>query len=234
MADRPGDDRRGCRVRRGVGRDPGRPAGLRPHERDHHLADAQLRGGARPQLPDLRQPLVLARHVGDRAAVPAGQGPSGRGRVADVHDRLGVRAVRVRRRDRRRDGRLGALFAHPVRLRDAGDRRLARGRALRRDADAAEDRRRALPLGCDRGDRRCEPGRRLPSRARRARAAAGELRLHRDRRRRARTLQPVRHAAGRLPARGAAERRLHAPGRGLPVGPRRRDAGDDPLRGARR
>ena len=40
--------------------------------------------------------------------------------------------VRVRRRDRRRDGRLGAVFAHPVRLRDAGDRRLARGRAVRR------------------------------------------------------------------------------------------------------
>ena len=33
---------------------------------------------------------------------------------------------------------------------------------------------------------------------------------------------------------GLRERRLHAPGRGLPVRPRRRDAGDDPVRDARR
>ena len=34
--------------------DPGRAAGVLLDERDHHLADAQLRRRARPQLPDLR------------------------------------------------------------------------------------------------------------------------------------------------------------------------------------
>ena len=67
-----------------------------------------------------------------------------------------------------------------------------------------------------------------------ARAPAGELRVHGDRRRGPGPLQPVRDAARRLPARRARERRLHAAGRGLPVRPRRRDAGDDPVRDARR
>ena len=49
-------------------RDPGRPAGVLRDERDHHLADAQLRRRARPRVPDLRQPLVLARHVDARGA----------------------------------------------------------------------------------------------------------------------------------------------------------------------
>ena len=39
---------------------PGRPPCLPSHQRDHHLADAQLRRRARPQLPDLRQSFVLA------------------------------------------------------------------------------------------------------------------------------------------------------------------------------
>ncbi len=81
--------------------------------------------------------------------------------------RVGDRAVRVLRRDRRRRDRLGALHADAVRLRGAGDRRLAARRALCGDAHPAEDRRRALPLGCDRRHRRREPGRRLPPRARR-------------------------------------------------------------------
>ena len=63
VADHPRDDRRRRGVRRCLGGDPGRAAGVRPHQRDHHVADAQLRRGARPQLPDLRQPLLLARHV---------------------------------------------------------------------------------------------------------------------------------------------------------------------------
>ena len=55
-----GDDRRRRRARGGVGGDPRPAAGVPPHQRDHHLADAQLRRRSRPQLPDLRQPLVLA------------------------------------------------------------------------------------------------------------------------------------------------------------------------------
>ena len=61
-----------------------------------------------------------------------------------------VGAVRLRRRDPRRGGRVGALRADAVRLRGAGDRRLAPGRALRRHAHQAEDRRRPLPVGRDR------------------------------------------------------------------------------------
>ena len=114
-----------------------------------------------------------------------------------------VGPVRRARRDRGRVRRLGALLAHAVRVRGAGDRRLAAGRALRRDADATEDRRRAVPLGRDRRNRRREPDGGLPPRARRARPPAGELRLHRDRRRRARALQPVRRGARRIPARWA-------------------------------
>ena len=37
------DGRRGLRRRRALGADPGRPAGVLPDQRDHHLADAQLR-----------------------------------------------------------------------------------------------------------------------------------------------------------------------------------------------
>ena len=47
-------------------------------------------------------------------------------------------------------------------------------------------------------------------------------------------LQPVRGRARRVPARRPAERGLHAAGRRLPVGSRRRDAGADPLLRARR
>ena len=70
---------------RGLGADPGRAPGVPPDERDHHVADAQLRRGAAPQLPDLRQPLVLARHLhAGRARLPAGQDAAGPGDVADV------------------------------------------------------------------------------------------------------------------------------------------------------
>ena len=85
--------------------------------------------------------------------------------------------------------------ADAIRLRGAGDRRLAARRPLRGDADAAQDRGDHVPVGRDRGDRRREPDGRLPPRARRARAAAGELRLHGHRRRGARSLQPVRGRA---------------------------------------
>ena len=67
-----------------------------------------------------------------------------------------------------------------------------------------------------------------------ARPPAVELRLHGHRRRGARALQPVRGRARRVPARRARERRLHAAGRRLPVRARRRDAGADPVRDARR
>src|SRR5262249_30212268 len=60
------------------------------------------------------------------------------------------------------------------------------------------------------------------------------LRLLGHRRRGPRALQPVRGRPRRIPDRRAAERRQHAPGRRLPVRPRRRDRGDHPLLHARR
>ena len=70
----------GRRRGRGLGADPRLPAGVREHQRDHHLADAQLRRRAVPQLPDLRHVSLLARHlVSGRRAVPAGQGAAGSG-----------------------------------------------------------------------------------------------------------------------------------------------------------
>ena len=46
-----------------LGADPGAPAGVRVDERDHHVADAELRRGPAADVPDLRQLLLLARHV---------------------------------------------------------------------------------------------------------------------------------------------------------------------------
>ena len=152
--------------------------------------------------------------------------------VTTIGSRRDPARVRPRCGGRGRD--LGAQLPHALRLRGAGDRRLAAGGAIRRHADAAQDRRRDGALGRDRGHRRREPDRRLPPHARRPRPPAVELRLHGHRRRGARALQPVRRRARRVPARRAPERRLHAAERRLPVRPRRRDAGADPVRDARR
>ena len=197
------DGRRRRRARRRLGRDPRPAAGVPAHQRDHHLADAQLRRRPRPQLPDLRQPLVLAGHVAAGARLPAGQGARRRGDVAGDDDRLGRDPARVRPRCGGRGRDLGALLPHALRLRGAGDRRLAARRAIRRHADAAQDRRGDGALRRDRGHRRREPDRRLPPHARRPRPAAVELRLHGHRRRGARALQPVRRRARRVPARRA-------------------------------
>ena len=216
------------------GRDPGRAAGVRPHQRDHHVADAQLRRRARPQLPDLRQPLVLARHVGDRAAVPAGQALPDAAAWPTFDARLGrvpfgfVLAVVVAvvvwvLYTRTRFGFEAQVIGDsPRAARYAGMRTrrkivavLCLSGAIAGIGGASQD-----------GDFRHV----LDA----ARAPAGELRLHGHRRRGARALQPVRRRARRVPARRARERRLHAPGRRLPVRARRRDAGDHPVRDARR
>ena len=68
-----------------------------------------------------------------------------------------------------RGRRLDPLCPDAVRLRGAGDRRLTARRALRRHAHAAQDRRDHVPVRCHRGDRRRQPDRRLPPRARRPR-----------------------------------------------------------------
>ena len=60
---RRGDVRGSGGARRALGIDPRCPSSLRADERDHHLADAQLRRGTAPHVSDLRQLVLLARHV---------------------------------------------------------------------------------------------------------------------------------------------------------------------------
>ena len=170
----------------------------------------------------------------DRAGVPAGQVAPGRRALAGALGRLGRHPVRLPGGLRRCGRDLGALHAHAVRLRGPGDRRFTARRALRRDADAAQDRRDHVPLRRDRRDRRRKSDGRLPARARCEGPAAGELRLHGDRGCRARALQPVRRRPRRIPPRRPSERRLRAAGRRFPVRPGRSHAGDDPVRDARR
>ena len=66
------------------------------------------------------------------------------------------------------------------------------------------------------------------------RPAEARLRLHGDRHRRARPLQPLRGRPRRVPDGRPRERRQHAAGRELPGGSRGRDPGDHPVLGARR
>ena len=167
-----GDGRRRRRRRRALGADPGRPAGVLLDQRDHHLADAQLRRGADPQLPDLR----LASRTGATPRRPRRRS-SRRGRRCRTRRRWPVLARRRRSCSRSascsrscsRPLLWAALHPHALRLRGAGDRRLAARGALRRHADAPEDPRGDGALGRDRRHRRREPGRRLPPPARPAR-----------------------------------------------------------------
>ena len=79
------DVRRGGRPRRALGADPGRAAGVREDERDHHVADAQLRRRAAAHVPDLRQRSYW-RDMSTLQArvVPAGEADARRVEVADV------------------------------------------------------------------------------------------------------------------------------------------------------
>src|SRR6266540_5544110 len=220
---------------RGLGGDPGLPPGLPAHERDHHLVDAQLCGVTRSDLPDHRQPLLLAGHGDVRGEdVSARQDDPGRGELADVHARQHRCPLRVHAGDRRRGLRAGRLPAHPFRVRAPGDRRLPSRGALCGHADAAQDHGGHVPVRRAGGPRGSEPrGRfRLPAGSKRASELL--LRLHRDRRRRARALQPARSPPGRRPAGRVAGRGLRAPGAGLSLWARRRPARTDPLLRARR
>ena len=153
------DDRRRRGSRRRLGRDSRPAAGLPEHQRDHHLADAQLRRRARPQLPDLRQPLVLARHLAGGARLPAGQGARRRGHLAGVDARVARHPVRLRPRRRDRVPHLVPQFTDAVRVRGSGDRRLTARCALRRHEDAAQDRRDHGAVGRRRRHRRRQPDR---------------------------------------------------------------------------
>src|SRR5262249_27797397 len=118
----------------------------------------------------------------------------------------------------------------------AGSGRLAACRALRRHEYAPQDSRRDGDLRRDRRAGRRKPGRRLPAHPRRRpeRPAAPVLRLCRDRRRRARSLQPLRRRPDRVPHRRASERREHLAGRRLPLRARRRYPRAHPVLGSRR
>src|SRR5437868_1793100 len=235
-----GDGRRRLCRRRRVGAHPRHLPGVLPHERDHHVAHAQLRRGDAPHLSHLQLRVVLAGDEGlQRQRLSDRQGATVFVDLAGADDPPAGRnhaAARRRHRSPRRSRALAAVHAHAVRLRGPGARRLPARRALRGRAHAAEDPRRHGDLGRDRRPRRRQPGRRLPAHARRRpqRPPEAALRVLGNRRRGARALQPARGRPRCVPRGRAAERRQHAAGRRLPVRARRRDAGDRPLLGTRR
>ena len=144
--------------------------------------------------------------------------------------------ARRRHRRHRGDRPLGALQADPLRLRGAGARRLRPGCALLGSSGAPQDSRGDGALRWDRRPGRSEPGGRFRALGRRRpeRPAEARLRLHGDRHRGARSLQPLRGRPRRVPDGRPRERRQHAAGRELPGGSRGRDPGDHPVLGARR
>ena len=228
--------------RRALGADPGRAAGVLQDERDHHLADAQLRRRVPAHVPDLPDRVVLAPDDGlQRLRLPdrARRCPTSAVWPAWTINLQGGIAVPLGLRDRLRDRRAASgssttrtRFGFEVQVLGDSERAARYG--------GVRVRRKILAVmaisGGDRRPRRREPGRRLQPLARRRpeRAPEARLRLHGDRRRRARPLQPVRASARRVPDRRARERRQHAPGPGLPGRPRRRAPGDHPLLRARR
>ena len=229
------DVHRRRRARRALGAHPRRAQGVREHQRDHHVADAQLRRRAAPHVSHLRQRVVLARRVDTPgASVSPGQADASGRRVAQLRlERR--RPARLPHRDRRRRRALVPVLAHALRLRSACHRRLAARCALCRHAHAAQDPRRHGPLrrGC--GYRGSEPGRRVLAHARRQPTgpAGGGVRLHGHRRRGARALQPARRLPRSRAHRRTPERRLYVAGGRLPLRPRRCDAGNHPLLRAR-
>ena len=85
-----------------LGAHPGRAPSLREHERDHHVADAQLRRGLPAYVPHLRQLVLLARCLEPAGALlPAGEADAVGGRVGDVR----VSRDRPARLPRRSPGR---------------------------------------------------------------------------------------------------------------------------------
>ena len=224
-------------ARRAVGADPGCPSGVRADERDHHVADAQLRRGPAPHVPDLRQLVVLARHVDPAGSgVPAGEADAGR---------FATGRPSGRRSSCRSAFSSGSSLAVVVwvlysRMRFGFEvgviARLAARRAVCGDADAPEDPRGDGSVRGDRGHRRRESDRRLHAHARRQPdgPAGGGVRVHGHRRRGSGPLQPVRGLPRRGAHRRASERRATRCRARLPVRARGRDAGDHPLLRARR
>ena len=231
----------GARRRRALGADPGRAAGVLPDERDHHLADAQLRGGLPAHVPDLREPVVLAGDEGvQRERLPDAASncrprPSGPRGTLDIQGGvvvplglligIGIAVALWFLYQRTRFGFEVQVVSDSERAARYGGVRIRR-KILAVMGD----------LGRDRRHRRGKPGRRLRPLGRRRpqRPPEARVRLHRHRHRRARPLQPVRDRRDRVPDRRARERRQHAPGRRLPRRARRRDPGDHPLLRPRR
>ena len=236
------DGRRRCARRCALGADPGRAAGVLQDERDHHLADAQLRRRVPAHVPDLRERVVLARHrraSTRRCSRPARTLPNSaiwpswtihvQGGIAIPLGLVSRCVIAV--------GAVGALHADAVRVRGAGAERLRARGALRRRPDPAED-----PRGD--GDLR----RRSPASAARARSATSATRSTATRTACRSSATATRASSSpRSPATtrspsllvafligGLENAGQHAPGRRLPGRARRRDPGDHPLLRARR
>ena len=211
------------------------PARLSAHERDPHLAHAQLRCRLLHVLPDLRQHLVLAgpdhaRGVG----VPDRQDAGGERHLAGDHHRVvhAADGLRPRRRLGRRPAPPHPL--DPLRLRDAGHGRFAAGGQLRRHPHQTEDRLGDGDIRWDRRNRRLQPDRRLRARARSPRARTGAVRVYGHRRRGPRPLQSACRRARVAADRRPHERRLCPGGSLVPDRPCRHDGRDHPLHRPRR
>ena len=200
----------GGKLRRALGADPRGAAGVREYERDHHVADAQLRRRAtcsRTSSSTARPTgaiLDACRRAPSRRGNRCRRRPSGRRSGLASSSRSASSSASLA---------AAALWVLYSRTRFGFEvqrhRRLAARRALRGDAHAPEDPRGDGRLGGGRRARRREPGRRLHAHARREpeRPAGGRLRLHGDRRRGARPVQPARG----LPRRGAASAGCRTP-----------------------
>ena len=121
-------------------RDSRRAAGILLDERDHHVADAELRRRPGPRVSDLRQPLLPARHERVRSeCVPAGKDAPRRGDLAELDMctawclplgflvAIGVALVVW-----------AAVHTNALRLRGAGNQRTPRARAATQECGRVE------------------------------------------------------------------------------------------------
>ena len=215
-----GDGRRRLRRRHGLGADPGHPARVLPDERDPHLAAAQLRRRPHPHLPDLRERVVLAPDEGlQRDRLPDRQAAALVGGLAGVDD-----PPPGRHRCSRSAPCLAVLVAVVLWVLYTRTRFGFEAQVLGDSERAARYagvrvRRKILAVMALSGaiaglGGASQVGDFAPlARRRPERPAEARLRLHGDRRRGARPLQPVRGRRRRVPDRRPRERRQHAAGR---------------------
>src|SRR3989441_5780499 len=214
---------------------PGRVEGVLQDQRDHHVADAQLRRRPPSHLSDLRQPFVLARagHF-QRESVSTGQAAAGCRDVADIRPRGRRDSIRLLARIDRSLGVVALLSVHKLRLPGARAGGFAFGGAIRGHQDAKGRGRDDGSLRSAGRRWRGKRDRRFPPRPRPARPAAGGFRLCGNRGRGAGAIQPVRRGGGRVFSRRPGQCGLQPAKARLSRGVGRGPAGDGPVLPTRR